>query len=169
MTKTREERLAQNRAYWAANKERLLKDNKQYRDTHKEECSQRAKAYYLAHKDEVLARNRAYQASHKEDISKKTKAYLLTHTEERRQAKRLYYYGISRASFNSILDEQGGVCGVCKKSHWGGRHGTPHVDHDHKTGRVRGILCQKCNIALGMVDDNPSIARSLANYLERAS
>jgi hypothetical protein len=41
------------------------------------------------------------------------------------------------------------------------------VDHDHKTGKVRGILCHKCNIALGLIGDDPARARALANYLER--
>ena len=53
-----------------------------------------------------------------------------------------------------------GRCSVCK------RVGILSRDHDHKTGRQRGVICHKCNLALGLVGDNPELLRLLADYLE---
>lgn len=68
-------------------------------------------------------------------------------------------------------DSQGG-CAVChsptprKVSRTGGE-GEWTVDHDHKTGKVRGVVCHPCNTALGMADDSPERLRALADYLEK--
>lgn len=73
-------------------------------------------------------------------------------------------YGITLTQFNALLDQQNGVCAIC-----GGpptRRGW-HVDHDHQTGVIRGILCNGCNIGLGGMRDNPAVLRSAAAYIER--
>lgn len=56
------------------------------------------------------------------------------------------------------------VCEICNRKPTG--RGAIHWDHCHATGRFRGWLCQKCNHALGLLDDNPDLLRSLASYLE---
>lgn len=73
-------------------------------------------------------------------------------------------YNLTKEVFALLLDEQGGGCAIC-----GGppttKHGF-HVDHDHETGRIRGILCHGCNTALGGAKDDPEILRKAAAYLE---
>lgn len=73
-------------------------------------------------------------------------------------------YGLSPMEYNAILREQSGICAVC-----GSNNGDRdlYVDHNHATGRVRGLLCTNCNSALGQAFDNPGILRRLADYLER--
>jgi hypothetical protein len=67
-------------------------------------------------------------------------------------------YGIGAADVDAMIAAQGGTCAVCA--------GTPeHVDHDHATGYVRGILCFNCNQALGNVRDDVAILQGLARYL----
>ena len=67
-------------------------------------------------------------------------------------------YGITGAEFDAMVADQGGTCAVCP--------GEPvHVDHDHETGQVRGILCFNCNQALGNVRDNPEVLQGLIDYL----
>lgn len=78
-------------------------------------------------------------------------------------------YGLAGEEFQQMLEAQGGKCAVCGTSEWGGAKGTPHVDHDHTTGTVRGLLCNHCNLALGHAKDNPNLLREMANYLEMAS
>jgi hypothetical protein len=71
-------------------------------------------------------------------------------------------YGITSADVDTLIEAQGGTCAVCP--------GKPeHVDHDHETGRVRGILCFNCNQALGNVRDNPTVLKGLIDYLHRHS
>ena len=69
-------------------------------------------------------------------------------------------YGITGADFDAMVEAQGGTCAVCD--------GKPeHVDHDHETGKVRGVLCFNCNQALGNVRDDPAVLQGLIRYLRR--
>jgi len=69
-------------------------------------------------------------------------------------------YGITPEQFDAMLLNQGGACAICRES-----VDKPHVDHDHVTGRVRGILCNRCNVGLGMFNDNKTSLRSAIAYL----
>lgn len=70
-------------------------------------------------------------------------------------------YGINIEQFEAICKAQGGMCAICEKALGPGHRS--HVDHCHKTGRVRGVLCSMCNRALGMLgDDEDGISRALA-------
>lgn len=90
----------------------------------------------------------------------------------RRKANLARYYGLTVAEYNALLRKQGGVCAICgmdePNSH--GRTGKKFrlsVDHCHSTGRVRGLLCQKCNRAIGLLGDNPILMRKAISYLLR--
>lgn len=81
-------------------------------------------------------------------------------------------YGITYEEYESILEKQGGVCAVCKRDNEQFDKVKDdvrrlHVDHDHATGKVRGILCSKCNFALGCVRDDKEILNKLIKYLEK--
>lgn len=62
-----------------------------------------------------------------------------------------------------MLDKQSGLCAICK----GVFIGSPCVDHDHATGKVRGLLCLKCNFGIGSLQDNPMICFSAGEYLKK--
>lgn len=71
-------------------------------------------------------------------------------------------YGIGADEVDAMITEQGGVCAVC------GRPDPEHVDHDHATGAVRGILCFNCNGGLGQFGDDQDRLVSAALYLDNA-
>lgn len=75
-------------------------------------------------------------------------------------------YNISAAEFDLLFEEQGRCCAICSGIESKG-YGSFHVDHDHKTGKIRGILCQACNVTLGKMMDSPALLRQAADYLER--
>lgn len=77
------------------------------------------------------------------------------------ELKRLY--GLTADQYKTLLVNQEFKCAVCQVSP-GQRK--LHVDHCHKTGKVRGLLCALCNRAAGYIRDDPAIARGLADYLE---
>jgi len=66
-----------------------------------------------------------------------------------------------------VLAAQEGACAICKVTAPGGQ-GTFHVDHDHKTGAIRGLLCHHCNTALGKFKDSPILLETAIAYLAKA-
>lgn len=81
------------------------------------------------------------------------------HGSEREYLLR-HRYGIGQADFDEMLAEQGGVCAIC------GREDPQHVDHDHRDGHVRGILCFNCNGGLGQFRDSPVFLAEAITYLK---
>jgi predicted nucleic acid-binding Zn ribbon protein len=79
---------------------------------------------------------------------------------------RRYLYGITAEQFAAMLEEQNNLCAICRSPEWPGKGSRPHVDHDHATGKVRGLLCGKCNVALGNMHDDPVRLRAAAAYVE---
>lgn len=76
------------------------------------------------------------------------------------------FYGITLNDYNEILFKQGNRCLICDTTNPGIK-GSFHVDHCHKTGKIRGLLCQECNLGLGKFKDNVSFLQSAISYLEK--
>jgi len=75
-------------------------------------------------------------------------------------------YGISDEDFQEILESQQGKCAICGTTIFNGKDTKPNIDHDHKTGKIRGLLCFSCNIALGCFGEDKEVLRSALEYLE---
>jgi Recombination endonuclease VII len=71
-------------------------------------------------------------------------------------------YGIGARQVVDLVRRQGGVCAIC------GKQKPEHVDHDHKTNSVRGVLCFNCNGGLGQFRDQPELLLRALEYLEAA-
>lgn len=85
-------------------------------------------------------------------------------SDQKNWVRTLRLLGVTEADYRRMLEAQGGVCAICG--------GTPElrnyaVDHDHATGRVRGLLCRRCNLGVGYFLDRPDLLRAAINYLER--
>lgn len=72
-------------------------------------------------------------------------------------------YGITAEQYDALAAEQGGVCALCR------RRPPQHVDHDHLTGQVRGLLCSGCNQGLGNFRDDAAVLRLAADYVSQHS
>jgi Recombination endonuclease VII len=116
--------------------------------------SERNKRYYENHKEQSLARNAQFYRDNKEAQAKR-------HRNTR--------HGITQEWFDSKLVEQDNKCAVCRKPF----ERTPHIDHDHKCCPKlkscdkcrRGLLCEGCNIGLGMLQENPEILSNAIQYV----
>ena len=76
-------------------------------------------------------------------------------------------YGITYGQYEEMLKSQEGVCAICGKDN---KHKTQrrlHVDHDHKTGKVRELLCIRCNTVIGNCKENIEILKKMIKYLVR--
>jgi hypothetical protein len=123
-------------------------------------CNVRNKNNY--HKDIELSREKNKLKSRRlRAINPDPKEHSLKRSERYHKAK----YGITLEEKKQMLANQGGKCAICSSEHHNARYGWA-VDHCHSTNKVRGILCGKCNHAIGLLCDNPQIAISAAQYLE---
>lgn len=80
---------------------------------------------------------------------------------------RLRTYGLTVDQFNAMTIAHAGTCAICGDSE--SSVGMLHIDHDHVTGRVRGLLCRACNLGIGKLKDNAVIVQAAADYLVRAA
>jgi hypothetical protein len=74
-------------------------------------------------------------------------------------------YGLTLEQYDEMLHTQDGVCAICGEPRPGER--TLHVDHDHETGVIRGLLCFRCNNALGDFREEYELFQRAADYLDR--
>lgn len=90
-------------------------------------------------------------------------------SENYRRYRYKYQYGITTEDYEAMYKKQGGVCGLCGglPNGQGKIRGLFHVDHDHKTGRARGLLCGKCNIGVGCLNDDATLLRKAAAWVEQ--
>lgn len=77
--------------------------------------------------------------------------------------KRYEKYGITENNYDAIFDSQNGVCAICGSPPKGDRELV--IDHNHNTGKVRGLLCVTCNAGIGMLKDNKQILKRASDYL----
>jgi hypothetical protein len=83
-------------------------------------------------------------------------------------------YGIGIQEYNTLLEQQNHRCAICesidpkgRKSGRGGGVDVFYVDHDHKTGKVRGLLCNICNRTMGYIGENSGILEEMIKYLQK--
>jgi hypothetical protein len=75
---------------------------------------------------------------------------------------------VTKELVDMLYAAQGGVCAICGATAAHAAHPDLHIDHCHASGEVRGLLCQKCNTALGLLGDSPAMLRRAILYLKRA-
>lgn len=78
-------------------------------------------------------------------------------------------YGLSRVDYESMLHSQGGVCAICGAGKPGRGDRFFAVDHCHTTGKIRGLLCQRCNSGLGYFGEKEEVLERAIDYLRRNS
>jgi hypothetical protein len=83
----------------------------------------------------------------------------------RDRRRTLRTYGLTQEEWDRLIALQGNACAVCKTTQPGGRSEHWHIDHDHVTGQVRGLLCHRCNLGIGQLRDDPQIMMAAARYV----
>lgn len=174
-----EQAKIRNSAWKLANRERVREKAREWRRANPEKVKAqikrrqytadpakaraRALARYHANPEKIKAKNNAWRRANPDRVREHHKRGAL----RRREYKLKQQYGLTIVAYNDLVEASNGLCAVCNKPPRGTRSATKlHVDHCHNTGRVRGLLCHACNVALGMARDNPDTLRRLAMYLE---
>ena len=130
------------------------------------ECKNCVKArnnkYRAEHPEEARARHKKYHAEHREEHCAYNKKHYAEHREEARAIALMRNYGITIEEYDNMFAAQNGICAICGKPQNGKRL---FVDHNHETDKVRGLLCQNCNIALGHMGDDAQLLIKAIDYL----
>ena len=163
----KEQIKAKNKAYREANKEQIKDYNKAYREANKEQIKDYNKAYREANKEKIKAYKKAYREANKEQI----KAYYEANKEKAENCSLKYKYNITLKERNLMLKKQKKKCKICNVTFSKIKFGltertTACIDHCHTTNKVRGILCNLCNVGLGSFKDNTEILTKAINYLK---
>jgi hypothetical protein len=167
-------------------------DKKRYREN-KESEKKRAIAYYYANKRKCNLKSRNWRIENPDKVKDSNKKWYSNNIDKAKQhSKTIYYkdrkkalainrswydnnkdkakhsylqrkYGMTFSEYNSLLQQQSGVCAICFTKEVLDK--SLIVDHCHQTGKVRGLLCDKCNFAIGLLKDNPETIMSAFNYI----
>jgi hypothetical protein len=114
-----------------------------------------SKVFYKNNKEKILAHVRAHARRNKDKV-------------KNRVLKK--YFGITLSDYNSRLEKQANCCAICNeqethKANNGNKIRSLAVDHCHKTGKIRGLLCTKCNTAIGLLRDDVLIMGRAMEYI----
>lgn len=114
--------------------------------------------------------NLRYKQEKKHEIKTQRKTYRAKNTfkisEQVRERKFRNRYGITKAEYDLLCASQEFCCAICGEQIIYPKR--LNVDHDHKTGEVRGLLCGNCNRALGLFNDDPNNLKNAINYLKQS-
>jgi hypothetical protein len=111
------------------------------------------KAWATANPEKVRASRRKWEANNP-DRHKRWPECWHRHIKNR--------YGITETDFNAMLVRQHGGCAICND---GPGKRKFHVDHCHSTGKIRGLLCHRCNVGIGMFRENPQLFIEAITYM----
>lgn len=117
--------------------------------------------------------SREYYHNHKELFREKDKRrkrppeYKEQHDMITRKSYLKQKYGLTVEAFEEMLMFQNGVCAICHRAETINGFENLSVDHDHKTGEIRGLLCHSCNVGLGKFQDDPLRLEKAIEYLRR--
>ena len=112
-------------------------------------------------KDGLQERCKKCRSNH---YTKLDKSKIKKLTKEQRRKSVIKSYGITIQEFENLLLKQTNTCAICKSDNWG--RSSPSIDHDHLTGKVRGLLCNNCNRVIRLLGDSINIIEMALNYLK---
>jgi hypothetical protein len=153
---------AKSREYYAAHRKERLAYARRYQKANKKLLREKSRVYREANRDIINAKQRAYRESNLEKRRAYSREYGRAHPRRARNYGLWYRHGLSVADYRALLKRQKHCCAVCGKK--------PRkyvVDHDHKTGKIRGLLCSFCNSLLGFAKDNRSVLKAAIHYLSK--
>jgi hypothetical protein len=145
-------------------KEHFKVYNKEWREKNKEHHVEVSQNWRKANPDKV----RAYQArryqNHREELKKRSNDWRKANSEKVHLAKIKRKFGITEEQYNFLRISQNDKCAICNN---GGSYQRLGVDHNHKTGQIRGLLCAQCNAGIGNLKDSIELLENSIKYLKK--
>lgn len=154
--------------YYLDNKERIKKRDALRYQLKKEEICAKTNSYYHENKDKRLE----WKNKNKEKLAEYFKMHYNSNPElkeikkKRNRKNRFKNYQITEEQYKDLFEQQSGKCLGCG-THQDDLSKKLCVDHCHETGKIRGLLCTPCNLAIGLVKDDVDVLQNLINYLSK--
>lgn len=140
---------------------------KKWYEKNKERVKVRAKKYREENKDNIKERRKSRTAKQVKKTKKYQKEYRKINPSKFKYGTLKFNYGITKEEYDSMLVNQDYKCAICKIDRCTtGR--SMSVDHCHKTNKIRGLLCHKCNLGLGHFKDNIELLLIAIEYLKKS-
>ena len=142
-------------------------------DERKEKQKERMKRWREGNKNHISEYQKKWREKNVVDISEYQREYHIEYraredVQFKNWERNLHRnYNITPSIFNAMWDEQGGKCEICKQpmEPRGRKKSAATVDHNHETGKVRGLLCRGCNHGIGNLKEDPEVLKSAVEYL----
>jgi hypothetical protein len=122
-----------------------------------------AKQYYAENKERLKAYTKQWQKEHPEKVSLAKKRHHEKYKHKHRAYCRQRETGFTPELFSFRLIEQENKCAICDAEFFG----TPNADHDHVSKKPRGLLCRKCNLAIGLLQDSEVVIEAAILYIKK--
>ena len=116
--------------------------------------------------DKDRASTRNWVKKNREKVRVLNRNWRINNPDKVRNSRLKYAYGITVEEYNSLLVKQEGKCAICDTRSPGGRYSRFHVDHCHDSGVIRGLLCNRCNIGIGLFEHDSAVFKKAVSYLE---
>jgi hypothetical protein len=143
---------------------------RQWRNAHKTDIAQYGRAYRRKHKKRLALQKAEYVRKNYAEVRARHNRYEARPEVQDRRRDYWYQklYGLTLAQVKALFDQQKGRCKLCFRTLVFRRHqpNSCHVDHCHTTQQVRGLLCNKCNRGLGLLNDDPKLCERAVRYLQ---
>jgi hypothetical protein len=123
----------------------------------------RRKAWYQHNRKREIARVRVWQQANPDRLKASRDRNRGRRNKKMREIHLRNKFGLTTEEYNRTLEQQGGACALCESAPTPGI--SLHVDHDHGTGEIRGLLCMRCNNALGLFREDPDLLKRAARYV----
>lgn len=150
------------RAYYQKNKKRIYERHRIYIQNHSEERREYLRKYWSNPINQQKRRD--WYKKNTEKIRKRDKEHYHRTKERHSEVYRCRVYGISVEEYRELMSRN--KCDICKKKETA-KGKVLSIDHSHKNGKVRGVLCSNCNITLGKIHEDTNILESMILYLKR--
>ena len=137
------------------------------RKKYKEMANRLSREWYKNNRPKAIANAKQWREEHREEYREWQRLYTKRTKAKSRQQSLKKRYNIKPGVFERLLTTQGGRCACCGTNKPGG-NGTFCVDHDHVTGSIRGLLCHRCNLGIGLIGDDIMSILGAADYLYAA-
>jgi hypothetical protein len=160
----KEARAISQKKYRDNNKEAVVATRKRHYDANKEVLNIAVKKWREENREDLAISKKKYYEDNKEATAIYMKKYRNENKEAKWESSIKRNYGIDASDYEEMMVKQEGKCSICKEVCSSNKRLS--VDHCHLTGKVRGLLCSKCNTAIGLLKDDVALLSTATEYLK---